>query len=224
MRRIIASKMLQSKLEAAQAYMDNDLDASHILAIRDALLPEIEESNGIRVSITDILMFITAAAIKRHPLINTRWTEEGIVYHPYIHMGMAMMLDEGLIVPVIWDIERKGISEIAATRADLTNRGRQGKLTPDEMKGSTFTLSAMGMLGIQRFTGIINQPENAILAVGTITERPWAVGGKVAVRPIMNITLTYDHRTIDGAEAAKFMRTLTKMLENPFLIFSTKVT
>jgi pyruvate dehydrogenase E2 component (dihydrolipoamide acetyltransferase) len=222
MRRIIAAKMLASKVEAAQAYMDNDVDASQVVAVRKALLPEIEQESGVKVTVTDLMMFITAAAIKRHPVMNTRWSEEGIVYYPYIHMGMAMMLDEGLIVPVIWDIDRKTIPEIALTRKDLVDRGRQGKLTPDEMKGSTFTLSAMGMLGIQRFTAIINQPESAILAVGAITDMPVARNGEVTIRPLMNVTLTYDHRIIDGAEAAKFMATLKKFIEHPFLVFTSK--
>lgn len=222
MRRIIASKMLRSKQEAAQAYMDNDLDASQIQALRKTLLPEVEKTRGVKVSITDIMMFVTSAAIGQHPIINTCWGEEGIIFYPHIHMGMAMMLDKGLIVPVIREIDKKTIPEIAAIRTDLTERGRKRRLTPAEMKGSTFTLSSMGMLGIQRFTAIINPPENAILAVGTITEKAAVLEGQVVIRPMMNVALTYDHRTIDGAEAAKFMYTLKRLVEDPYLIFASR--
>ncbi len=222
MRRIIASKMLASTREAAQAYMDNDLDASRLLALRKAILPDLERESGLKPTITDILMFIAAAAIRRHPVVNTRWEQDEVRYFSHIHMGMAMMLEEGLIVPVIRNIENKSIGDIARCRKDLVERGRQGKMTPDEMKGSTFTLSSMGMLGIQRFTAIINQPESAILAAGAIVDRPAVVDGRIEVRPMMNLALTYDHRIIDGAEAAKFMASLKKMVENPVYLFAAE--
>jgi pyruvate dehydrogenase E2 component (dihydrolipoamide acetyltransferase) len=132
-------------------------------------------------------------------------------------MGMAMSLKDGLIVPVIWNIDKKSVIEIAKDRASLVDRGRTGKLTPDDMKGSTFTLSAMGMFGLEEFYAIVNQPENAILAVGAIIDKPWVVNGQIVVRPIMNVGLTYDHRTIDGAEAGRFMQTLKLFIENPML-------
>ncbi len=217
MRRIIAQKMLQSKNEAAQAYMANNCDASAIQAFRKQLLAYAEKKHGVRVTITDIMMKITAMAIKAHPVINTRYTEKGDLWLKDIHMGMAMALKDGLIVPVIWNIDKKSIIEIARDRIDLIDRGRNGKLTPDDMKGSTFTLSAMGMFGLEEFYAIINQPENAILAVGAIIDKPWVVDGQIVVRPIMNVGLTYDHRTIDGAEAGRFMQTLKMFIENPMM-------
>ncbi len=222
MRRTIAKKMLASKVEAAQAYMANDLDASQVIALRKTLMEEMGKEEETKVTITDVMMFIAAKAIKQHPVINTRWSEDGISYYHYIHMGMAMMLKDGLIVPVVWDIDQKSIWEIAEATKDLVEKGRGGKLTPDEMKGSTFTLSSMGMLGIQFFTPIINQPENAILGVGTITKKPAVQDDQIVIKPMMNVALTYDHRTIDGAEAAKFMRTLKKFIENPYLAFTSK--
>lgn len=217
MRRIIAQKMLQSKVQAAQAYMSNNCDASAIQEFREQLLAYAEKKFGVRVTITDIMMKITACAIKAHPVINTRYTDEGDLWLQDIHMGMAMALKDGLIVPVIWNIDKKSIIEIAKDRSSLVERGRSGKLTPDDMKGSTFTLSAMGMFGLEEFYAIINQPENAILAVGAIIDKPWVVNKQVVVRPIMNVGLTYDHRTIDGAEAGRFMQTLKLFIENPML-------
>jgi pyruvate dehydrogenase E2 component (dihydrolipoamide acetyltransferase) len=217
MRKIIGQKMLQSKTQAAQAYMANNCDASAIQDFRKQLLAYSEKKHGVRVTITDIMMKVTAAAIQAHPVINTRFTEEGDLWLKDIHMGMAMALKDGLIVPVIWNINKKSIIEIAKDRVDLIDRGRSGKLTPDDMKGSTFTLSAMGMFGLEEFYAIINQPENAILAVGAIIDKPWVVDGQIVVRPIMNVGLTYDHRTIDGAAAGQFMQTLKMFIENPMM-------
>ncbi|MCK5423034.1 MAG: 2-oxo acid dehydrogenase subunit E2, partial [Deltaproteobacteria bacterium] len=220
MRRIIAQKMLQSKVEAAQAYMANYVDASAIQSFRKQLLAYAEKKFGVRVTITDIMMKITASAIKAHPVINTRFTEEGDLWLQDIHMGMAMAMKDGLIVPVIWNIDKKSIIEIAKDRISLIDRGRGGKLTPDDMKGSTFTLSAMGMFGLEEFYAIVNQPENAILAVGAMIDKPWVVDGQIVVRPIMNVGLTYDHRTIDGAKAGQFMQTLKTFIENPMMVLA----
>jgi pyruvate dehydrogenase complex dihydrolipoamide acetyltransferase long form len=220
MRKVIARKMLESKVQAAQAYMSNTVDASKIQEYRQVLMPYIEKKSGVKITITDLMMKITAAAIEVHPVINTRWTDEGILWIKDVHMGMAMALDEGLIVPVIWNINQKTITQIAKDRVGLIDRGRKGKLTPDEMKGSTFTLSAMGMFGLESFTAIINQPENAILGVGAIIDKPVVVNGQIVIRPMMNVTLTYDHRTIDGAKAGMFMATLKSYIENPLLIIA----
>ena len=217
MRRIIAQKMLASKTETAQTYMSHSLDGTRILEARERLLPLVEKKAGVRLTITDILMKIAAAAITHHPVINTRWTSEGILWLGDIHMGMAMALPEGLIVPVIWDIEKKSLSEIARSRADLVKRGKEGKLTPDEMKGSTFTLSSLGMYGIEEFCPIINQPESAILGVGAIIEKPVVQKKEIVVRPVLRVILSYDHRVIDGARAAEFMKTLRELLEDPIL-------
>ncbi|MCD6486221.1 MAG: 2-oxo acid dehydrogenase subunit E2 [Syntrophobacterales bacterium] len=217
MRRAIAKNMLTSKTEAALAYMGNSVDATKIQELREMLLPYVEKKHGVRVTITDIMMKITGAAICEHPVINTRWTDKGILYLEDVHMGMAMALDNGLIVPVIKDINKKGISQITMDRIELISKGRGGRYTPDDIKGGTFTLSAMGMFGLENFSAIINQPESAILAVAAIMDKPVAFNGEVVIRPMMNFTLTYDHRTIDGAEAGKFCRTLKEMMENPML-------
>ncbi len=217
MRRTIARKMLASKVEAAQAYMGNTIDATRIQDLRKVLMPHIERKQGVRITITDIMMKITGAALREHPVINTRWTDKGVLFLPDVHMGMAMALGEGLIVPVIRDINKKSYGQIAADRVQLIKKGKENKFLPDDIKGGTFTLSAMGMFGLETFTAIINQPENAILAVGAIIDKPVVVAGEIVIRPMMTVNLTYDHRAIDGAEAGKFMRTLKEMLEEPLI-------
>jgi len=221
MRRIIARKMLESTTEvAAQTYMSNSVDATAIQEYRKQLLPYAEKKANVRVTITDILMKITAFALKEHPIINSRYTEDGDILMGDVHMGMAMALAEGLIVPVIWNADKKSIIEIAKDRVSLIERGRAGKLTPDDIKGSTVTLSALGMYGIEAFAAIINQPENAILAVATIIDKPWVVDGQLTIRPIMNVNLTYDHRTIYGVDAAEFMATLKLFIENQLMVLA----
>jgi pyruvate dehydrogenase E2 component (dihydrolipoamide acetyltransferase) len=220
MRKIIAQKMLQSKTQTAQAYMGHTVDASKILESREILLPTVERKAGVRLTITDIMMKITAAAIEVHPIMNTQWTDEGVLWIEDIHMGMALALDEGLIVPVIWNVNRKNLSEIAKMRAELVQKGRKGELTPDDMKGSTFTVSAMGMYGLEEFFAIINQPESAILGVGAIIDKPVVIDKEIVIRSVMKVTLSYDHRIIDGAKAGQFMMTLKEFVENPISILA----
>ena len=220
MRRIIAQKMLASKIEAAQTYMVVSVDAAKLLEARQKLNAVTVRTAGIRITITDILMKITASAILLHPVINTRWSSDGIIWLNAVHMGMAMALDEGLIVPVIRDIGNKSLTNIARKRAELVERGKAGKLMPDEMRGSTFTLSSLGMFGVEEFTAIINQPESAILAVGAILDKPVVIGKEVVIRPVMKLTLSYDHRVIDGAKAAAFTKTLKELMEDPIIILA----
>jgi pyruvate dehydrogenase E2 component (dihydrolipoamide acetyltransferase) len=220
MRKTIAKNMLAAKVETAQTYMTNTVNACKIMEYRETLLKYIEKKADARVTITDIMMKITGAAIREHPIVNTRWTDEGILYLEDVHMGMAMALEEGLIVPVIRNINKKSFTQIAKDRIELIKKGRENRFLPDDITGSTFTLSAMGMFGIEHFTANINLPESAILAVGAITERPVVVDAEIVVRPMMNVTLSYDHRIIDGAEAGKFMRTLKAFIEEPVLILA----
>jgi dihydrolipoamide dehydrogenase/pyruvate dehydrogenase complex dihydrolipoamide acetyltransferase long form len=218
MRRAIAKKMLASKRDTAQTYMSHTVDAGRIVQYRQQILSEIQEIHGVRVTITDIVIKLTAAAIQRHPIINTRWTDSGVLYLDNVHMGMAMALDQGLIVPVIRDVKGKSLAQIALERVELIRKGKDQALLPDDIAGSTFTVSTLGMFGIEQFTANINLPENAILAVGAILDKPVAREGEVVIRPMMNVTLSYDHRTIDGAEAGKFMRTLKSFFEDPVSI------
>jgi pyruvate dehydrogenase E2 component (dihydrolipoamide acetyltransferase) len=217
MRRVIAQKMLASKLEAAQTYMVVSVNAEKLLEARNKLKAATAAATGVSLTITDLLMKVTASAILRHPVINTRWSSDGIVWLDAVHMGMAMALDEGLIVPVIRNIEDMSLGAIARKRAELVEKGRAGKLLPEEMRGSTFTVSSLGMFGVEEFTAIINQPESAILAVGAVTDKPVVIGKEVVIRPMMKLTLSYDHRVIDGAKAAAFIKTLKELAEDPIL-------
>lgn len=221
MRLTIAKKMLESKTATAQTYMIHAMDAGQILAYRENVLALIERTHGVRVTITDILMKIAGAAIKAHPVINTRWTDKGIMFFKDVHMGMAMALDDGLIVPVIRGITGMDLPQVALKRQALVEMGKSRKFLPDDISGSTFTLSTLGMYEVDYFTANINLPETAILAVGAIKDKPVAVDAKVVIRPMMNLTLSYDHRVIDGAEAAKFMKTLKKFIENPASVFES---
>jgi len=215
-RRIVAAKMVQAVRDAAQTTHSATVDATALVALRQQMLEQTESAADVRITITDLAMKLTALAIRNHPIVNSTYTDEADIIHERIHMGMAMSPAEGdLLVPVIRDIDRKSIIDIARTRIDYIDRARRGKLTLDDLTGSTFTFSGLGMFGLERFVAIINRPENAILAVGAILERPWVHNGQVAVRKIVNVTLTYDHRTIYGAEAARFMATLVSNLENP---------
>jgi pyruvate dehydrogenase E2 component (dihydrolipoamide acetyltransferase) len=159
--------------------------------------------------------------LKEHPYLNSRYFDDRDELYKDVHMGMAMAVREGeLIVPVIRDINKKSIIEIAKDRIGFIDRGKKGKLLPDDIKGSTFTFSALGMFGLERFIAIINQPENGILAVGAILDKPWVYNGQLAIRKVVNTTLSYDHRTIYGAEAARFMATLKLFIENPLLVLA----
>jgi len=217
MREIIARKMLASTVEAAQAYMVVSVDAGNLVEARQRLMPSMEKQTGVRPTLTDLLAKIVAVAIARHPVVNTRWTPEGIVWLDAIHMGIATALEDGLVVPVISDIGAKKLSAISTERQNLVEQARAGKLLPEHMSGGTFTISSLGMFGVEEFSAIINQPESAILAVGAIIDTPVARDGAVVIRPMMKLTLTYDHRIIDGAKAAAFVGTLKEVIEEPLL-------
>ncbi len=217
MREIIARKMIASTTQAAQAYMVVSVDAGNLGVARRRLAPGIEKKTGVKPTITDLLTKLVAEAIGAHPIVNTRWTDEGILWLDAIHIGIATALDDGLVVPVIADAGTKTLSEIAVARNDLISRARAGKLEPERMRGGTFSISSLGMFGVEEFSAVINQPESAILAVGAIADSPVVRDGAVVVRPMMKLTLTYDHRIIDGAKAAAFLATLKDVVEYPFI-------
>ena len=220
MRQTIAKNMMSAKLETAQTYMSATTNATALKVHRQTLLPYIEKQYGVRLTITDLMMKVTGAAIEEHPVINTRWTDQGVLYLPTVHMGMAMSVDNGLVVPVIRDINSKNLGQIAKERTEVIDRVRQNRHLPDDIKGSTFTLSSLGMFGVESFTANINRPESAVLAVAAIIDKPVVSDGSIAIQPTMKITLTYDHRIIDGAQAAKFMQTLTAFIEEPIRILA----
>ena len=171
----------------------------------------------VRVSITDLLTKICASALARHPDVNVSFSGEALLRHPSANVGIAVAAPQGLVVPVVKGAERLTLAEIAAIRADLVERARNQKLTGEDMAGGTFTISNLGMFGVESFTAVLNPPQAAILAVGATEDRPVARDGEVVIRPTMSMTLTVDHRAVDGAPAADFLRTVKAMLELPGL-------
>jgi pyruvate dehydrogenase E2 component (dihydrolipoamide acetyltransferase) len=171
----------------------------------------------LHVNITDVLIKTSATALVRHPDVNVQYTEDALVVHPSANIGLAVAAPSGLVVPVIPGAERRSLAEIAAARADLVGRAREGRLKADDLEGGTFTISNLGMYGIEQFSAVLNPPQAAILAVGAIEERPVARGGEIVARPQLTLTLTCDHRAVDGAPAAAFLETLRALLEDPGL-------
>jgi pyruvate dehydrogenase E2 component (dihydrolipoamide acetyltransferase) len=171
----------------------------------------------VKVSVTDLLTKICASALRRHPEVNVSFTDEAILRHPSANVGIAVATPRGLVVPVIRSAERLSLAELAAARAELVDRSRNQKLKPDDLQGGTFTISNLGMFGVEAFIAVLNPPQAAILAVGATEDRPVARDGEVVVRPMMTMTLTVDHRAVDGAPAAEFLGTVKSMLEEPGL-------
>jgi pyruvate dehydrogenase E2 component (dihydrolipoamide acetyltransferase) len=177
----------------------------------------VEQYPDERPTVTDVLTKVCAAGLMRHREVNALYAGDAIELHSSANVGIAVATDRGLLVPVIAGCESLTTAEIAAARADLVARARDGKLQADDLEGGTFTISNLGMYGVEQFVAVLNPPQAAILAVGAIEERPVAVAGEVVVRPMMTMTLTCDHRTIDGAAAADFLRTVKEFLEEPGL-------
>ncbi|MCK5434058.1 MAG: 2-oxo acid dehydrogenase subunit E2, partial [Dehalococcoidales bacterium] len=217
MRKAIAEHMHRSLAISAQVTIMGEIDMTEMIKLRETLVGQ-AESIGIRITYTDIFVLATAKALKDHPIINSSLLDNEIKLWEDINIGVAVALDEGLIVPVIKGTDKKSLVEISQARAALVEKARAGKLVPDEVTGGTFTISNLGALetGGYRFeTVIINQPESVILGTGRVTDRVVARDGQIVIRPIMTYYLTYDHRVIVGAVAAEFIATLIKLLETP---------
>ena len=191
-------------------------DMTRSLELRERLVGRLREGEA-KPTLGDLLTKVVAAALVRHPAVNAHFSGDRILRFPYAHVGIAVAAPNGLIVPVIRDADRKTIAEIAADRADLVSRARDGKLQRGDLEDGTFTISNLGPFGIEQFVAVLNPPQAAILAVGSTEERPVASGGEVVVRPMMTMTITCDHRAIDGADGADFLRTVKELLEEPAL-------
>lgn len=211
MRKIIAKRLAESKFTAPHYYLNIEVEMSNAIASRKRIndLPET------KVSFNDLVVKACAIALKKHPQVNTTWNGDTTRYNHHIHIGVAVAVDEGLVVPVLKFADQMSLTQIGASVKDMADRARNKKLTPAEMEGSTFTVSNLGMFGIVEFTSIINQPNSAILSVGAIVEKPVVKNGKIVVGNTMIVTLACDHRTVDGATGAQFLLTLRSFLENP---------
>ena len=175
----------------------------------------INEMADTKVSFNDLVVKACAAALKKHPGINSSWLGDKIRYNKSINVGVAVAIDDGLVVPVLFDTDKKTLSEINAEVKDKATRAKERKLSTEEMQGNTFTISNLGMFGIEEFTAIINPPDACILAVGGIVQKPVVTNGEIAVGHTMKVTLSCDHRVVDGATGAQFLQTLAAMLEEP---------
>jgi pyruvate dehydrogenase E2 component (dihydrolipoamide acetyltransferase) len=217
MRKTIAKRLVQSIGPVPTFYLTVDVDMTRVIDAR-ARINSILETDGLKVSINDIVLKAVAAALRRHPECNAHWLESLVRRFNAVHLGVAVAIDEGLITPVVRNAHAKGVAQISAEVRELAGRARERKLVPEEYTGATFSVSNLGMLGIHEFTAIINPPEAGILAIGAMEETPIVVDGAVVVRPRMRITMSCDHRVIDGATGARFLQTLRAMLEEPAAI------
>ncbi len=217
-RKIIAQRMAYSAAVAPHITLSVSVDMSEAARLRSRVLAQIEQKTGQRLSYTAILARALATVLPRHPLLNASLAGEEIILWEDVHLGIATSLDEYLIVPVIRQAQEKNLEQIVLTLAELVERARAKRLAPSEMSGSTFTISNLGMFGIESFTAIINPPESAILAVGMIVDTYVKVENELVLRPVMNLTLSADHRIVDGAAAANFLVGLKNTLENPYLL------
>jgi pyruvate dehydrogenase E2 component (dihydrolipoamide acetyltransferase) len=210
--------MAYSAFSAPHITLTLSVDMSEAARLRSRLLASMEERTGQRLSYTAILARAVASVLPRHPYLNASLNGEEIILWEDVHLGIATSIDDYLIVPVIREAQDKDLERLVADLGDLVGRARSKRLTPSEMSGSTFTISNLGMFGIEQFTAIINPPESAILAVGTIVDTPGDVDGQLEVRPTMHLTLSADHRIVDGAGGARFLADLKATLENPYLL------
>ncbi len=211
MRKVIAKRLAESKFSAPHYYLTIEVDMENAKASR----VQINNLPDTKVSFNDMVMKACAMALKKHPQVNTTWNGDTTRYNHHIHMGVAVAVDEGLVVPVLKFADQMSLTQIGAAVKDLAGRARTKKIKPDEMEGSTFTVSNLGMFGILEFTSIINQPNSAILSVGAIVEKPVIRNGEIVPGSTMKVTLACDHRTVDGATGAQFLQTLRAFLENP---------
>ena len=192
------------------------VDMTEILHLREQLVARLQEG-AVKPTVNDLLTRLVGVALVRHRAVNATFTGEAIHRHPAAHVGIAVAAPNGLVVPVIRDADRRSVQEIANARADLVSRARDGKLTLADMEGGTFTISNLGMFGVEQFVAVLNPPQVAILAVGAVKETPVVVDGEIDVAPLLQATLTCDHRAIDGADGAEFLRTLVALVEQPAL-------
>jgi len=215
MRKTIAKRLVQSIGPIPTYYLTAEADMERAHEAREALLAQDEKG---KFSFNDFIIRSAASALRMHPWVNAWWMDDKVRQWHEVHVGVAVAVEEGLITPVIRHADRKSLREIAAEVRELAGRAREKKLKPEEYTGATFSISNLGMFGIDEFTAVINPPEAAILAVGRIEPKPVALNGQLVIRRRMRVTMSCDHRVIDGATGAAFLRTLVGMLENPMAL------
>ena len=214
-RKIIAKRLGESIGPIPTFYLTAEFDLSRVMEMRAGMLALGDE---FKVSVNDVLIKAIAITLSQHPEVNAHWNGDHIRYFNRVHVGMAVATDDGLIVPVIWDADKKRLSQISKEAKELAKRARERKLKPEEFTGSTFSVSNLGMFGIDQFTAIINPPEAAILAIGSGEDKVVVENGQMVVRKRVRVTMSCDHRIIDGAVGARFLAALRRLVENPLML------
>lgn len=216
MRKVIADRIAQSAFTAPHVTLHSEIDMTECVQMRADLLPVIEKINGLRLSFNDIVVKAAAAALKLHPNMNVSLDGAEIVRHSSVHIGMAVAVPDGLVVATLRDAGEKALAELTSHTKAIGKAAREGRLSPDDMQGSTFTISNLGMYAVDGFTPIINSPNSAILGVGRIQKKAVVVDDEIVIRSMMAVSVSFDHRIIDGAPAAAFLTELKEILENPY--------
>jgi len=216
MRKVIAKRLSESKFTAPHYYLTVEVEMDEAKVARQ----QINQLPDTKVSFNDMVLKASAMALLKHKQVNTTWSDEATIINHHVHLGVAVAVEDGLVVPVIKHADQLSFTQLGATVKDMAGRARNKKLTPAEMEGSTFTVSNLGMFGIEEFTSIINQPNSAILSVGAIIEKAVVRDGAIVPRSMMKLTLACDHRTIDGATGAQFLQTLKMYLEHPVTLLA----
>jgi len=216
MRKTIARRLSESKFSAPHFYLTMEIDMDNVMTARKA----VNEVAPVKISFNDFVIKAVAVALRQHPKVNSSWLEDRIRYNEHINIGVAVAVDEGLLVPVVRFADSKPMSQISAEVKDLAGKAKSKKLQPSEWEGNTFTISNLGMFGIEEFTAIVNPPDACIMAVGGIRQVPVVKNGAVVPGNVMKVTLSCDHRVVDGATGAQFLQTFKAMLENPVLMLA----
>jgi pyruvate dehydrogenase E2 component (dihydrolipoamide acetyltransferase) len=215
MRNVIARRLAESKFTAPHFYLKMEVNMDNAISTRTQL----NEVSPVKVSFNDFVVKAVALALRQHPAVNASWMGDKIRRYQHVHIGVAVAIEDGLIVPVVRFADNKTLPQIAAETKELAGKAKNKKLQPNEFTGNTFTISNLGMMDIDEFTAIINPPDSCILAVGRISEKVIRKGEGFAVTNVMKLTLSCDHRSVDGASGAAFLQTVKKYLENPVQLF-----
>ena len=214
MRKAIAKRLSDSKFSAPHYYLNIELQMDNMISFRQQFI----NTQNIKISFNDIIAKAVALSLAKHPKVNSRWYDDKILFIEHIHLGVAVAVEDGLVVPVVKFANSKDLPEINSEIKDFAERAKNKKLNPSEIEGSTFTISNLGMFGIESFTSIINQPNSAILSIGSIIQKPIVKNSEIVVGNTMKLTLACDHRTVDGATGSLFLKTLKNYIENPVSI------
>lgn len=217
MRKTIAKRLAESKFSAPHFYLTMSIDMDRMMDARKA----INEVAALKISFNDIVIKACAVALKEHPAVNTAWLGDRIRYNEHVHIGVAVAVDDGLLVPVVRFADTKSLTNISMEVRNYAQRAHDKKLQPEDWEGNTFTISNLGMFGIEEFTAIVNPPDSCIMAVGGIAQVPVVKNGQIVPGNVMKVTLSCDHRVVDGATGSKFLQTFKKLMENPILLLGS---